>query len=119
MGRGKLLIWCNAEANTAHWLAKDAAVTAGSAVIVNKVVNRDNEHALGVYKNLANGSGPQNSEEKLDAGGKASSGEMSWQGTFSVNEAGSFSRWDVTVSNFASQSGGDCTAMVYAKALFR
>ena len=78
------------------------------------LTHRDNEHALGVYKDLANGSGPQDSEEKLDYGGKSSSGEMTWQGTFSVNEAGSFSRWDVTVSNFASQSGGDCTAMVYA-----
>ena len=111
-GQVELLIWCNESANAAYWLANDAAVTAGSVIIVNQVRDRDRAYGRSVHNDLVNGGGAQDSHELLDAAGKASSGAMEWEGIFTANQGGTVSQWEVVLTNLGSTSGGDCTAMV-------
>ena len=102
------------DAYGAYWLAKDAAVTAGSVTIVNHVVlnTKVSMEALTFHKDLVNGGGAQDEHISLEKGGDNDGGKMAWNAVFTAIQGASISRWDVTLNNFPT-SGSDCDVLVW------
>ena len=110
-GNVELLIWCNPAASGAYWLANDAAVTAGSVLIINETIrDRADGQDLDFYNDLVNGGGAQDSY--LPTGGASNAERMLWHSIFTANQGGTLSKWDVYLTNF-EVGNADCTATVY------
>ncbi len=79
-------------------------VTAGQIAVINQLDGQP----LQAFNDLATNQGGQ---DRAMVNGSASLGAWPWQGVFTVNDGGTLTRWDVTVTG---SSGGNCTAIVYA-----
>jgi hypothetical protein len=104
--RAQLLITCNygsAGDDEAFWFA-GSGVVAGSIAITNEM----NGEVPQAFNDLAFNQGGQ---DRATIGGSAELGAWPWHGVFTVNDGGTLSRWDATVTG---TSGGACTAVVYA-----
>jgi hypothetical protein len=101
-----LLVTCNYGApgdNEAFWFA-GSGVVAGEIAIMNQL---DGE-PLQAFNDLEFNQGGQ---DRATRGGNPQLGAWPWHGVFTANDAGTLSRWDITMTGSA---GGDCTAVVYA-----
>lgn len=104
--RAELFITCNYGAsgdNEAFWFA-GSGVVAGEIAIINQL---DGE-PLQAFNDLEFNQGGQ---DRATRGGNVQLGAWPWHGVFTANDAGTLSRWDVTMTGSAD---GDCTAVVYA-----
>ena len=104
--RAQLSITCNygpAGDNEAFFFA-GSGVTAGQIAIL---IQFDGQ-PLEAFNDLAFGQGGQ---DRATVSGSAQLGAWPWHAVFTVNDGGTLTRWDVTVTG---SSVGDCTAVVYA-----
>jgi|ERR1700722_477970 len=102
----RLLITCNYSLvgdNEAFWFA-GTGVAAGQIAITNQLDGQP----LQAFNDLAINQGGQ---DRATVGGNPQLGAWPWHGVFIANDAGTLSRWDVTVTGSA---GGNCTVVVFA-----
>jgi collagen triple helix repeat protein len=102
----KLLITCNYSLvgdNEAFWFA-GTGVAAGQIAITNQLDGQP----LQAFNDLAINQGGQ---DRATVAGNPQLGAWPWHGVFTANDAGTLSRWDVTVTGSA---GGNCTVNVFA-----
>jgi hypothetical protein len=103
--RAQLNITCNYSAvgdNEAFFFA-GPNVTAGQITILNQLDGQP----LQAFADLAYGQGGQ---DRATVNGSTQLGAWPWQGVFTVNDGGTLTCWDVTVTG---SSGGNCTVIVY------
>jgi hypothetical protein len=104
--RAELIITCNYSSpgdNEAYFFA-GLHVTAGQIAVINQLDGQP----LQAFDDLAYNQGGQ---DRATVGGNPQLGAWPWQAVFTVNDGGTLTRWDVTVTG---SSGGNCTAIVYA-----
>jgi hypothetical protein len=104
--RAQLYIACNFGSpgdNEAFFFA-GPGVTAGQIAVL---IQFDGQPLL-AFDDLATNQGGQ---DRATVSGNAQLGAWPWQSVFTVNDGGTLTRWDVTVTG---STGGNCTAVVYA-----
>lgn len=104
--RAQLDITCNygAPGENAAFFFAGPNVTAGQIAVV---IQLDGQPLL-AFDDLAYNQGGQ---DRATVNGSSELGAWPWQAVFTVNDGGTLTRWDVTVTG---SSGGSCTAVVYA-----